>query len=538
MAKRRRSVIQLAKEAEARARLENARLQTKIAKARGAALATYRAAERNRLNRDWNPKTISADLAILPDKLTIDARARQMTRDDAYARSIKLSFVRNAVGKGINPSPSARDPKTGAALEDFNKAMADAWWDWASRPLLVELEGRRSFCGVLRWACGELIEVGEAFLVRSYKENPEGVGLSLQCVESEQLDRYKLSHFENGVTNDVRGGVEVDQYGRAVAYHIYPRHPNDAVGMARPSPMYLQSKRIPADRVCHVFDPERARQTRGVSRLAPILERLRNIDQYDYSQRVAARAEANVGFAITQPIDDANNIGMEGAAGEDTTDANGNDIVNSQPCMVARLAPGEEIQPFTPTRPGNVYDPFMRANLRAASAGVGLSYEQVARDFTNGSYSSQRQAMLEDRREFEPIIELLVTLLCQPVYEEFVEWAIAEGRVKAPGYWRNPRVYDYAEWRGQGWMWISPKDQAYQAEMELKLGLRTKRDILLEMGQDWREVARQRAEEVEFEKEVGAPQVVDTPAPSTAGPGDSPEDTSKQPQPAGAAEDE
>lgn len=527
MAKRRKSVMLQAKEAEARARIANARLQARIARARGAALATYRAAEKNRLNRDWNPKNVSADLAILPDKLTIDSRARQMVRDDAYACSIKRSFVRNVVGKGINPSPAARDPKSGDALEDFNKAMADAWWDWASRPELVELEGRRNFCGVLRWACGEFIEVGEAFVVRSYRENPKGVGLSLQGFESEQLDRYKTSHTEGTVTREVRGGIEVDEYGRAVAYHVYRRHPNDAVGMARPSPLLMQSERIPADRVCHVYDPERARQTRGVSRLSPILERLRNIDQYDYSQRVAARAEANVGFAITSPVDDSNTIGMEGASDEDTTDSNGNDLINSQPCMVARLNPGEEIQPFTPTRPGSVYDPFMRANLRAASAGVGLSYEQVARDFTNGSYSSQRQAMLEDRREFEPIIELLVTLLAQPVYEEFVQWAIAEGRVQAPGYWRNPRVYDYAEWRGQGWMWISPKDQAYQAEMELKLGLRTKRDILLEMGQDWREVARQRAEEVAFEKSVGAP------TPITTGEVHPPQDSAATPDAAG-----
>ena len=504
MAKR-RSAAELATEAEARLRLERARLATKITKARSAALATYKAATKDRTNKDWAAKNVSADLAILPDKVTLDARARQMVRDDAYAASIVKAFTRNVVGTGINPSPAARDPKTGKAIEDFNKSMADAWWDWASRAELVDIEGRRDWRGILRWAISELITVGEAFIIESYRERDNGMGLTLQCVESEQLDRYKTSHTEGKITRQVRGGVEVDDFGKAVAYWVYPTHPNDAIGMARPSPMMLQSIRIPADRVRHVVDPERARQTRGISRLAPVLDRLRNLADYDYRQLLAARAEASIGLIIESDPADESSIGMAGAEVEDTTDADGNDLLNMQPIMVARLAPGQKATGFDPKRPGGNYEPFVKVQLRGVAAAVGISYEQVARDMSNGSYSAQRQTMLEDRREFMPLIELLICSLCQPTYEAAVEWSIAEGRVKAAGYWRDPRVYDYAEWRGQGWAWIDPQKQAYQAEMELKLGLRTKRDILLEMGYDWREVARQRAEEVAFEKEVGAP---------------------------------
>lgn len=509
----RRTVAQLAKDAKARENLERSRLNAEIAKRRRLSLSTYKAATKDRTNRDWIAKNISADLAILPDKATLDARARQMVRDDAYAASIVRAFKRNVVGTGINPSPAARNPKTGESQEKFNKAMADAWWDWASRPELVDIEGRRDWRGILRWALGELIEVGEAFVIKSYRERSEGLGLTLQCVESEQLDRYKTNHTEGKITNEVRGGVEVDQYGRAVAYHVYPRHPNDAIGMARPSPMLLESIRIPADRMRHVLDPERARQTRGVSRLAPVLDRLRNLADYDYRQLLAARAEASIGLAIESEFGSEGNFGMAGASDEDTQDSNGNDLLNMQPIMVARLAPGEKINPFTPTRPGNAYEPFVKMQLKAVAAAVGISYEQVARDMSNGSYSAQRQTMLEDQREFKPLIELLVCSLCTPVYDEAVEWSIAEGTVAAPGYWREPKVYQYAEWRGQGWAWIDPAKQALQAEKELQLGLRTKRDILLELGQDYREVARQRAEEVAFEKSVGAPQpAMDKPA--------------------------
>lgn len=480
-------------------------------------LSTYKAASRDRTNRDWKASNVSADYAILNDKVMIDSRARQMVRDDSYAASIKRSFVRNVVGKGINPSPAARDKKSGKALEDFNKSMADAWWDWASRPLLVDIEGRRNWAGILRWAVGELIEVGEAFIIRSYSERDEGVGLMLQCVESEQLDRFKTSYVDGQTTREVRGGVEVDQYGRAVAYHVYPRHPNDAIGMAMPSPMLTQSQRIPAERVCHVFDPERARQTRGISRMAPVLDRLRNLADYDYRQLLAARAEASIGLVITSDPVDGETLGMAGSAEEDTQDVDGNDMLNTQPIMVARLAPGQSVTGFDPKRPGGNYTPFVAAQLKAAAAGVGISYEQVARDFTNGSYSSQRQAMLEDRREFEPLIDLVICTVGQPVYAEFVEWSIAEGVVSAPGYWRDPKVYDYCEWRGQGWAWIDPEKEMNAAEKALGLNLATKQQIALEHGDDYRELIRQRAEEVAFEKTVGAPQPV-AQAPNAAPP--------------------
>ena len=63
--------------------------------------------------------------------------------------------------------------------------------------------------------------------------------------------------------------------------------------------------------------------------------------------------------------------------------------------------------------PGANYDPFMRMNLRTAGAGVGLSYDVIARDYDQGSYSSKRQAALEDRREYGWIQDGSIDAFCQ-----------------------------------------------------------------------------------------------------------------------------
>jgi lambda family phage portal protein len=323
----------------------------------------------------------------------------------------------------------------------------------------------------------------------------------LQAIESDQLDMYRLTGNDN---NEVRGGVEVDKYGAAVAYWIYPRHPNDYVGMRRETPISTESERIPADRVCHVFEAERARQTRGVSRMAPVLQKMRDLGQYDYAQLIAARAEACIGLLVTTPPTGATGrIGMAVDGADLPADSDGNDGLSMQPLMVARLSAGQDIKPFTPTRPGNVYGPFVEKQLSLIGAGVGLSPEQVSRDFTKGTYSSQRQAMLEDRREFEPLQEMLIAQAMRPIRDEFIRLAVLQGLIQAPGYGRNPDLYTTTEWRGQGWEWIDPRSEADAYETMLRLGLDTKRRILLAKGQDWREVARQRADETKLEAGLG-----------------------------------
>lgn len=519
-----RPIAERADEAEARLRIERARLELertkaarKAVKARDAALSTYRAAVKDRTTRDWNARTTSADSAILPDRATLDARARQMARDDPYAKSVVRAYKRNVVGTGITPAAAARDID-GNALLRFNRTADALWFDWSRDPRRCDIERRRSFSGIQRWAVSEFVQTGDAIVVMSIKPDRSGrPSLVLQLVESEQLDRYKLSvkDPQSGVEREVRGGVEVDEFGAAVAYWIYERHPNDVVGFGRPTPMTLESVRIPAERVCHVVDAERARQTRGVTTLASCMSKLRDLGEYDYAHLQAARAEACIGVLITAEADSHSSLGLnqptsEGAAQRSDTD--GNNELAFQPMMAARLSPGEDVKPFTPARPGGTYQPFMETSLRAIAAASGVSYEQVARDFTGGTYSSQRQAMLEDERELAPIQELIVTQLCQPVWEAFVELQVLTGRLVAPRFAVDRDLWVYAEWRPPARPWIDPEKEVNAHEKALAIGLDTKRRILLERQMDWREVAEQRADETAYEAALAAPAPAAAPA--------------------------
>ena len=493
--------------AKAELELKQLRAQKKAADIRMAALSTYQAASKQRTFRDWRAPDVSADAAIVNDSQTLIARARQMMRDDPYAQSIGRSFVRNVVGKGIHPTATACD-LDGKPLEVFNKRANAEWYDWSRKKKLVDRERRRNIVKIQQWIVRELVAVGEALVIMSYEERARGCGLVLQCVEAEQLDPYLFSG-EDG--RDVRGGVEVDEYGAPVAYHILTRHPNDLMGAGvdrwhRPdirtpdSPdlrdstekarevFGLQSIRVPAERVLHIYDPERVRQTRGVSRLAAALVKLRDLGEFDYATLLKARAESCLGLVITTN-GSTGGIGLEDPTNPDGKDADGNDELAAQPLMVARLQKGEEVSTFTPATPGNTYEPFLKAQLRAIAAATGVSYEQVARDFTGGTYSSQRQGMLEDRREFEPLQELVINEFCIPVWEEFIHLRWLEGKLPAMGLAKNPELYQYATWRGQGWPWVDPEKEAKGVKLLMELGLTAPQIEALTRGHDFGELA-------------------------------------------------
>lgn len=506
-----------AKAAEARLRKDEAnakraalRARRKAMKEAQAALASYRAADKSRVNRDWRPSNVSADLAIISDAYTLNARSRQMVRDNDYAASIVRAFTRNVVGKGITPAFRSPD-------DAFNEQIKEVWKRWSRSPKLVDRERRRNFRQMQEWAIREVVTVGECLLLLSYEPRRSHPGVVLQCVEAEQLDTTKLMH--NG--NEVRGGVEVDEHGAAVAYWIYTHHPNDlATGQTgqwhhphirqsgtwdtREShekggrkPHLFESIRIPAfengrPRVIHLYDPERCRQTRGVTRLASTLQRLRDLDQYDMAQLIAARAEACIGLVIKSEQVGSEGFGLNNSDTDDT-DTDGNDELSMQPLMVARLREGEDVTGFEPKRPGNLYEPYTVRQLRASAAGVGISYEHIARDWSTSNYSGLRQGGLEDRREFQLLQELLITHLCQATAEEVVYWSLVQGLAATSE--QDREALNEIDWRGDGWEWVDPEKQAKGIREMLDMGLTTLEIEANSLGRDWKQLQEQRQRE-------------------------------------------
>lgn len=485
--------------ARARLELEETCLKRKVAKARSEALSAYSAADKKRTTKDWPTKDYTADQAIIPNVRTLNARGRAARRNNWAASSTAGSYRRNVVGIGITPRSTARDPRSGQEFEEFNRAL-DWWWErWARKKEYCDIERHRTLIESEGLGIEEFCTVGESLTILNYVPRKDMVGLTLQMIEPEQLDMMKTRNQETG--NEIRGGVEIDNYGAPVAYWIY-------TNTSHMSGWKFQSERVPAERVLHLFRQDRIRQTRGVTRLAPVLTKMRHLGMYDEYQLLAAKTEACLGGAVERNMGlGDNDIGLPLMPGETRADpTTGADTIRLEPSMLLRLAPGEKMTWFTPQRPGSLYDPFVKAQIGQIAAGAGLDYAAVARDYSQGNFSSQRQGTLECNKEWDPLQRLMIDVWGRPIREAFKTLAVVEGRVEAPGFLESAEIraaYLEDEWQGPPKHWVDPVKEAMAAKIALECKLRTLADLLAERGKYVYKEIDQHATEQEYAEKKG-----------------------------------
>jgi len=492
MAKGKKSVLARAKEQR---EIAEARLAADVAKFRRKQirqLSTYQAAASNRLTNEWSAPTATADAAIINDAGVLNARARAAVRDDGNFKSIVHAFRRDVVGTGITPRSAAKDPFSGKETDLFKQFNADidALWDeWARGVRLCDVEERKSFLGIQRLAISEMVTVGESFVAPVYKPSLSGdvPDLRLQMFEPEQLD---LTQYEYQ-GRDIEGGVEISGTGAAVAYWL------DA-----DQDVTTEKKRIPSESIIHLMLAERVRQTRGVTWFAPSLIKGRHLNMYVEYMIVRARLEASACAFIERDVGMGDsNFGLPLEAGADSLDATGNTEHVLEPGTINRLDTGERINFYKPQNPSSEYGEFVRSQIRQIASGVGLDYATIARDYSEGTYSSQRQGMLVLWKEIDPIQILMIDVFLRPVRELFKKVCIAEGRVDAPGYKDSPamkRAYLSDDWRGPARPWIDPAKQAAAIKMAMEMGLTSYQSELNEQGKDYREVFKQRKAEIDY----------------------------------------
>jgi lambda family phage portal protein len=479
-----------------------------VARAQMELLASYAAAGKGRGNADWRSNNNSADQNVINDMLTLGGRARQLYRDSWIVRSSIRAAKRNVVGCGIIPVPAAKDA-AGNLLEDLNAAAEKDFWQWAKDFRSCDTERRRTWWMQQRLCVAERKLVGEHFRVWSYAPpfGPDGsidlnrpVGLRFTTYEPEQLDTRFQYHPENG--NEVRNGIELDKDGAPVAYHFFTRNPNDYLPRFQYKPV-----RIDAHRVFHYFDPERSQQSHGVTDYHAVLQRIRDYHRRDDAEMWAAIMEACIGMVITKPFPTgAGGVPLLARASTDSGQtATGMRTMDFVPGMVPELQPGEEVKPFTPTRPGGTYEPYAMMNLRGIAAGAGQSYEQITRDYHQGTYSSQRQGMLEDRKETEIEQDDLVDLVISPEYELWYGFWVLEGRapITAEEFAADRARFIDAEYITPAMPWIDPEKEVNGYEKGLKLRIISRKEIVSSRGGRLNRLLKQISAEKEMADEEG-----------------------------------
>ena len=448
----------------------------------------YAGAAMGRLLNDWLTSSTSADSEIKGSIKKLRDRSRQMARDNEWAKNAVRSLANNVVGEGVRFQSQVRQLRGSKLDQKSNDAIELAWEKW-KRKQNCDVRGTMAFEDIELLLVKSLVESGEVFVRKIYQVMGDSkVPMSLEVIEADQLDDCYNEILKDG--SYVKMGVEKNKWGRPIAYHFFEAHPGDDF---QSSIKQRRRIRIPADEILHLFPIDRVGQTRGVPIFAATLMRMNQMAGYEQAEVISARATAALmGF-------------IESPEGEVPFDAvqDGQRVTEFEPGVYKYLGPGEKVNVPDLHRPSGQFEPFIRAMLRGVSAGVGISYETISKDYSQSNYSSTRQALLEDRVNYKIIQQWLIRNFHFEIYSEWLDYAVLSGELKLKNYEQNVDFYKVARWIPRGWSWIDPLKDVQANKEAVRCGFKTISEVISENGGDIEEVFSQRQREIEMAEDYG-----------------------------------
>lgn len=452
----------------------------------------------------WSPRGGDAEADTIRDLPTLRARARDLARNSPMAVGALNTMVTNVVGTGL--SMQCIPDRDALKMSDD---AAEKWADHVEREFKLWAESSgcdvtrtQNFYGLQSLAFRSALESGDTFaILPSVKRPQQPYTLAVQLVEA---DRVCNPGFVKD-SAELTAGIQLDGWGAPTGYHVSNRHPGALINRASIKWQLVSAFGSSTGRrnVLHLFDRRRPGQVRGIPMLAPVIEPLKQLQRYTDAELQAAVISGMFAIfvkmdpeAFHDMFDDGgksaylqSSMSWDGSLKGGTMDGDGKAI---------NLLPGESIESANPGRPNAMFDPFVQAIVRQIGVALEIPFEVLIKHFT-ASYSAARAALLDAWRFFRGRRDWLATVFCQPIYEAWLEEAVAIGRVQAPGFFADPatrKAWSTAAWVGDGPGSIDPQKEVNAAEKRISLGISTiAAESILHDGIDWRVKHKQRATE-------------------------------------------
>jgi capsid protein len=193
--------------ATARTRLVNVRLKGEVLD-RSARVPSVRRFEGAAGGRRLASAGSMANLAeaILAARGRLSGRARYLVANNALASAGAQAWVSGLIGSGIVAQSQHPDR---AVREGINARHAA----WVNR---ADADGLRDLYQLQAAMAHSLVVNGEAFA--ALVTDPDTGELRIKLLDPEQIDSFFDRDLDGG--NRIVSGIELDRYGRRVAYHI------------------------------------------------------------------------------------------------------------------------------------------------------------------------------------------------------------------------------------------------------------------------------------------------------------------------------
>ncbi|HDS0948648.1 TPA: phage portal protein [Stenotrophomonas maltophilia] len=405
----------------------------------------------------------SGNTAVASGATRIRTQARHLDRNHDIVVNGFNQMIQNVIGRdGIGIEPQPRDAN-GNIVESLVDQITPLLRDFWKRP---EVTWCHDFGAAQRLMTRTLFRDGEVLYQDligpvPYLDHGTVVPYSIEMMEPDLLPMDL-----NDPGRNILQGVERNAWNRPIAYHLYKQHPGD------PNAVMPEVKRVSADFVHHAKMVDRIGQVRGVSLLASVLTRLDDLKDYEESERVAAKIAASMAAFIIKG--DAQSYGENETVPERRS-------MRFQPGMVFDdLVKGESVGTVDTNRPNPNLETYRNGQLRAVAGGMRVSFSSLSKNY-NGTYSAQRQELVEQYGAYGVLAYEVISQIVRPIYERFIQAAIASGELVVPSGVSITTITD-AMYMPPVMPWINPVHEATGLRMMIRAGIRSLTSVISERG--------------------------------------------------------
>lgn len=444
------------------------------------ALRAFDASGSSRLRSEVARLFGSGASVVEPDRWSLVAVSRAMDRNSPIYNAFMDRMVVLLIGSGLKPRGT-----TAAARRALD--LFEEWW-----AVDADHAGMSDGDELQYFWTRDVCVTGDVLPMRVGGGDRAG---TIQTVESERLGGWMGRHTTDG-GNEVLDGVETDESGRVLAFHVSPW------GLYEQTVDTTKSERVEARHAHLLSNRQRHSQIRGTPWMTAAMEKIAQHEDYLTMQAVAATIAAS--FAIV--VKSMNPVGTGGAltrgGGAQTVTASDGTTSTQEltPAMAGRvvtLRPGEDITPVQGAHPQNNLESYHGAMQRIFAGVAGFPVESVMMDLSKANYSTARMAAHFASQSAGPYRGQLKSRVLTPVYRWWRAGAIMRGEIPDdPGSLR-------VTWTDPAPISADPLRDLQAMALALDKRLATYAELLLEKNTTPDEVHRTLAEEFDLLEELG-----------------------------------
>jgi len=429
----------------------------------------FRGADRSLLPGKFRRSGRTANEDLQGSLVELRKRSRDLHRNNALAVSARETMLTDVLGSGLKLESNIDHEFLNITRDEAQKKQADfqrRFHNWASSEW-SDIERTCNFYEKQLVIFGAQWDSGDVFINLPIV-NSEVLSSRLR-VEVLEADRVNSGKFHIPATQNVFHGVKLDNNGAPLSYFVeYER----VIGGQRQKDwkeVRPYDRATKARKFLHLYEQVRPGQTRGYPRIAAVLTKLKELDEYVDAEIRAAVVAGLYTVFVTSNFGDIPGIG---APVEET--ASGEEIEMGYGSIVG-LAEGEDISSATPGRPNPNAKEFAECIQADIATGMSMPYEVLVKRF-NSSYSASRAALLEHDKMVQRKRQWFADRICKPVYRRWLDDMVLQGKLDLPGYFSDPdrrEAWLGSEWIGPTFREIDPVKPAQAALLLNKLGVVT-----------------------------------------------------------------